>query len=94
MKSFCELPGLSLVPFRFEELCLRTCLVLEWIRIRLPVQGTWVRSLVQEDPTCHGATKPVMPQLRHKEATAMSSPHTATGEQPRALQLGKACVPP
>ena len=23
------------------------------------MQGTWVRSLVWEDPTCHGATKPV-----------------------------------
>ena len=27
--------------------------------IRLPMQGTWVRALVREDPTCHGATKPV-----------------------------------
>ena len=23
------------------------------------MQGTWVRALVQEDPTCHGATKPM-----------------------------------
>ena len=23
------------------------------------MQGTWVRALVQEDPTCCGATKPV-----------------------------------
>ena len=23
-----------------------------------PLQGTWVQSLVREDPTCHGATKP------------------------------------
>ena len=23
------------------------------------MQGTWVRALVQEDPTCYGATKPV-----------------------------------
>ena len=28
-------------------------------RIRLPMQGTRVRALVQEDPTCRGATKPV-----------------------------------
>ena len=27
--------------------------------IRLPVQGTRVQALVQEDPTCCGATKPV-----------------------------------
>ena len=36
-----------------------TSLVAQWIRIHLPMQGTWVRSLVQKDPTCHGATKPV-----------------------------------
>ena len=28
-----------------------------WIRIHLPTQGIQVRSLVQEDSTCHGATK-------------------------------------
>ena len=33
--------------------------VAQWLRIRLPMQGIWVRALVQEDPTCHGATKPV-----------------------------------
>ena len=38
---------------------LRTSLVAQCLRIHLPMQGTWVRSLVQEDPTCHGATKPV-----------------------------------
>ena len=36
-----------------------TSVVAQWLRIRLPVQGTWVQSLVWEDPTCHGATKPV-----------------------------------
>ena len=36
-------------------------LVAQWLKIRLPMQGTWVRALVQEDPTCHRATKP----LRH-----------------------------
>ena len=34
-------------------------LVAQWLGICLPVQGTRVRALVQEDPTCHGATKPV-----------------------------------
>ena len=28
-------------------------LVVQWLRIRLPMQGTRVPSLVQEDPTCH-----------------------------------------
>ena len=36
-----------------------TSLVAQWLRICLPMQGTLVRSLVQEDPTCCGATKPV-----------------------------------
>ena len=35
----------------------RTSLVVQWLRIHLLMQGTQVRSLVQEDPTCHGATK-------------------------------------
>ena len=34
-------------------------LVVQWLRICLPMQGTRVRALVQEDPTCCGATKPV-----------------------------------
>ena len=38
---------------------LGTSLVVQWLRIRLPMQGTWVRSLVREDPTCCRATKPV-----------------------------------
>ena len=34
-------------------------LVVQWLRICLPSQGTRVRALVWEDPTCRGATKPV-----------------------------------
>ena len=34
-------------------------LVAQWLRICLLMQGTRVRALVWEDPTCHGATKPV-----------------------------------
>ena len=93
MKSFCELPELFPVPFDFEELCLRTCLVVEWIIVCLPTQGTWVRSLVREDSTCHGATKPHVPQLLslcaatteaiepvlHKKRSQL----TATRESPR-----------
>ena len=37
----------------------RTSLVVQWLRIHLPVQGTWVRALVREDSTCWRATKPV-----------------------------------
>ena len=34
-------------------------LVAQWLRICLLMQGTWVRALVWEDPTCRGATRPV-----------------------------------
>ena len=34
-------------------------LVVQWLRICLPMQGTRVRAPVWEDPTCHGATGPV-----------------------------------
>ena len=43
----------------FKKSKLGTSLVAQWLRIRLLMQGTRVRALVQEDPTCHGATKPV-----------------------------------
>ena len=33
--------------------------VVHWLRICLPMQGTWVWSLVWKDAMCHGATKPV-----------------------------------
>ena len=38
-----------------------TSLVAQWLRIRPPKQGTRVRALVWQDPTCGRATKP----LRH-----------------------------
>ena len=38
---------------------LRTSLVAQWLRIHLPMQGTRVRALVQEDLTCRRATRPV-----------------------------------
>ena len=41
------------------EVDVGTSLVAQWLRIRLPMQGTRVRALVWEDPTCHGATKPM-----------------------------------
>ena len=36
-----------------------TSLVIQWLRICLPKQGTQVQSLVQEDSMCHGAPKPM-----------------------------------
>ena len=37
-------------------------LVVWWMRIRLPVPGTRVQSLVPEDSACHGATTALAPQ--------------------------------
>ena len=34
-------------------------LVVQWLRVRLPMQGTRVQALVWEDPTGRGATGPV-----------------------------------
>ena len=34
-------------------------LVAQWLGIHLPMQGTGIRALLREDPTCHGAAKPV-----------------------------------
>ena len=45
--------------FKLNILPQRASLVVQWLRICLPMQGTRVRALVWEDPTCRGATKPV-----------------------------------
>ena len=38
---------------------LRASPVAQWLRVRLPMQGTRVHAPVQEDTTCHGAAGPV-----------------------------------
>ena len=49
------------VPFltKAEVWAYGASLVAQWLRICLPIQGTRVRALVWEDPTCRGATGPV-----------------------------------
>ena len=49
-----------------------TSLVVQWLRILLPMQGTQVQSLVQ-DPTCHGASKTV-PQRKRNPSTLKKDP--------------------
>ena len=58
------------------KLCLRTSLVVQWLRICLPMQGTQVRALVQKDPTCRGATK--LPCATTTEPALQSSRTTTT----------------
>ena len=45
----------------------RTPLVVQWLRICLPMKGTRVQPLVWEDPICSGATKPLGLQLLKPE---------------------------
>ena len=69
----------------------------QWLEIRLPVQGTQVLSLVQEDPTCHRATKPVChyycsrahePQLLslHATTTEACTPRAHVPQQEKPMQ--------
>ena len=41
-----------------------TSLVVQWLGISLPMRGTRVRALVQEDPTCRAANKPMCRKYR------------------------------
>ena len=53
-------PGLNCLHILYTRISLAgASLVAQWLRIHLPMQGTPVRALVREDPTCRGATKPV-----------------------------------
>ena len=45
--------------FSFKVERIGASLVAQWLRVCLPMQGTRVRALVWEDPTCRGATRPV-----------------------------------
>ena len=57
----------------------------QWIRIHLPMQGTQVWALVQGDPTCCGATKPVL----HKYWACALEPtsHNYWARTPQLLRL-------
>ena len=65
---------------------LRTSLVAQGLRIRLPIQGTWGRSLVREDLTCRRATKPMCHNYWSLRAT--------TTEAHVPQQLKPACLEP
>ena len=51
-------------------------MVVQWLRILLPMQGTWVLPLVWVDPTCLGATKPAClePVLQSKRSHCNEKP--------------------
>ena len=53
MKVICFTPNLLVEMFN------QTLLLVQRLRIHPPMQGTWVWSLIQEDPTRHGVTEPM-----------------------------------
>ena len=55
----------------------------QWLRVRLPMQGTRVQALVREDPTCHGATKPVR---RYWACALEPACHNYWAHEPQLLQ--------
>ena len=54
-------------------------LVAQWLRVCLPMQGTRVRALVWEDPTCRGAIRPVS----HNYCACASGACVPQQERPR-----------
>ena len=62
---------------------LRDSPVAQWLRIRLPMQGTWVRALIREDPTGCGATK----LMRHNYWACALEPmsHNYWAREPQLL---------
>ena len=54
-----EFKGWIYVKYTLKDCVAWASLVAQWLRICLPMQGTWVWALVWEDPTCRRAAKPV-----------------------------------
>ena len=71
-----------------EELKNRTLLVAQWIRIHLPMQKTWVPSLLQEDSTYGGATEPsgLRPARSRAHEPQRMSPCATTRQQEKPPQ--------
>ena len=63
----------------------RASLVAQWLRIHLPMQATWVRALVREDPTCRGATKPM--HHNYRACALEPSSHNYWARAPRVCAL-------
>ena len=83
----------------FKKVKRGASLVAQWLRVCLPMQGTWVRALVWEDPTCRRATGPVSHNYwacasgacaPQREAAIVRGPRTAMKSGPHLPQLEKA----
>ena len=67
--------------------------MVRWLRIHLPMQGTWVQSVVRE-PTCHKATKPARPSYRSctpelERRTSDTTDILCATARPRHSQINK-----
>ena len=51
-----------------------TSILVQWIKIRLPMPGTWVQTLIWEETTCLGATE----SMCTASAAALESLQAAT----------------
>ena len=60
------------------KIIIETSLVVQWLSIFLPMQGTWAWSLVQEDSPCHGTIKPE----HHNYSAWASRAHALQQEKP------------
>ena len=56
---FIEFPTRYYISWSQTKKIIKTSMMVQWLRVYLSVQRTWVQSLVQEDPTCRGAIRPV-----------------------------------
>ena len=89
------LASLILSAFSYQIRTIGASLVAQWLGICLPMQGTRVRALVWEDPTCRGAAGPVSHNYwacapQQEEAAIVRGPRTAVKGGPRLPQLEKA----
>ena len=73
-------------------------LVVQCLGVPLPIQGAWVRFLVREDPTCHGATKPcytateastLEPTLSIKRSHHTEKPKHCGGKHPAQPKINE-----
>ena len=76
-----------------KDLSVRASVVVQWLRIHLPMQGTWAQSLVGKIPhilgqqsLCATTTEPTHLELM---LCNKRSPHTTTREQPHLPQPEK-----
>ena len=73
---------------------MRASLVVQGLRIHLATQETLAQSLVWEDPTSRGATKPLRSRacVQQLLKPALYNRELPQEESPRSLQQEEACV--